>query len=197
MTGSGLIDSVFSQPEFLAQLESNRTKAVVGSFLEAFNSVAVVGISVLLYPVLKRHSESIALGYLGSRLVEATLLACGIAMTLTLLIGGNSDVATGSANDAYRQTIGSFAVAGRGATFELAMLALASGSILFCVLLYRTKLVPRALSLLGLVGYASLLASSGLTIGGFEPSMILYIPGGIFEIVFPVWLIARGFATAK
>jgi hypothetical protein len=78
--------------------------------------------------------------------------------------------------------------------FPLAMIALGTGSLLLCYVLYRYRLVPRALAVLGFLGYLALFASGWLEIAGESVAYALYIPGGLFEIAFPLWLIAKGFS---
>ncbi|WP_169085126.1 DUF4386 domain-containing protein [Paenibacillus sp. PL91] len=195
MAGSGLIDSVLNQPTFLTDLYPDRMKVIAGLFLELINSAAVVGIAILMFPILKPYNESIALGYFGSRIIEAALLIVSIISPLILLALSDQYIAEGAVGDSSFLTIGNLAVRGQEMAFELAMLVLSLGSVMFCSLLYQTKLVPRALSLLGIIGYIALLASSCLSIIGLDPGFILFIPGAIFEIIFPIWLIAKGFMT--
>src|SRR3712207_771177 len=76
------------------------------------------------------------------------------------------------------------------------MIALGLGSLPFCYLLYRARLVPRWMSVLGLVGYAALVAGSSLELFGNDLAMIHYLPGALFELVLPVWLIVRGFDSS-
>lgn len=193
LTGSGLIDTALSEPDFLTRLYSDRANIYLGLFLELINCAAVVGIAALLYPVLKQHSESIALGYLSSRIVESLLLVVSIIGPLILL--ALSQEYMNKAGDDELLTIGNLIVTGQGMAFELSMLALGLGSIMFCYIMYRAKLVPRVLSLFGIVGYTALIVSSCLTMIGYEPGVVLFIPGGIFEIVFPLWLMIKGFNT--
>lgn len=68
--------------------------------------------------------------------------------------------------------------------------------LLFCYLLYRSKLIPRFLSILGLIGYASLSASAIMELMGHN-GMFLYAPGALFEIVLPLWLIVKGFNLSE
>ncbi|MNI70316.1 hypothetical protein D3C73_1261240 [compost metagenome] len=77
--------------------------------------------------------------------------------------------------------------------FDMAMLVLSLGSLLFCYILYRSRLVPRLLSMIGLIGYTGLLASSCLSLVGLDVGGALYIPGAIFELALPIWLIVKGF----
>ena len=80
--------------------------------------------------------------------------------------------------------------------FQIAMIALGAGSLLLCYVLYKFRLVPRALSVLGFVGYIAIFAYGLLEIFaqniGFIGS-VLFAPGAIFEIAFPLWLIVKGF----
>ncbi len=197
LTGSGWIARWFDGPELLAKLSAHRAQVLAGSFLELVNAAAVVAISILLFRTLKRHNEAIALGYFGSRVVEAILLAVGIVASLALFAASEAHLAAGSPEDAAFQAVRALAVAIRETSFQLAMVSLGAGSLAFCYLLYRTRLVPRVLSVLGIVGYIALLASGCLSIAGFEPGAFLFVPGGIFEVLFPLWLIVKGFPQGR
>jgi hypothetical protein len=84
-------------------------------------------------------------------------------------------------------------VASSDTAYIVTMLALGLGSMPFCYLLYRSRLIPRPLAALGFVGYAALFAGSLLEIVGMDLRMIHYVPGGLFEILLPVRLIFWGF----
>ena len=73
------------------------------------------------------------------------------------------------------------------------MIALGLGSLPFCYLLYKSRLIPRWLSGLGFIGYVALLTSALLEVFGYSAGMTLYLPGALFELIFPIWLIAKGF----
>lgn len=197
LTGSGLVDAALNDSAYLSQLHPGRMKVFAGLFLEFINAAAVVGIAVLLFPILQTHSESIAIGYLSSRIIESALLLIVVICPLALLALSESYIAAGGEADEYFRTIGDLLVRGADMAFQLAMLALGLGSILLCFLLYRTKLVPPMLSLLGIVGYIALLASSCLSLLGLDAGTVLFIPGGMFELIFPIWLLVKGFAERK
>jgi hypothetical protein len=193
MIGSGLIDSVLNSPEYLNNVYPDRTTVIVGMFFELINSVAVVGIAMLMFPILKQHNEAIALGYYGSRIIESAILIVSVIGALILIPLSQEYITAGATGDSYYQTIGTLAIKGHDTAFELAMLVLGLGSLMFCYLLYTSKLIPRWISVIGLIGYVALLASSCLGIFGVDVGMILYIPGALFEIIFPIWLIVKGF----
>ncbi|TFE22718.1 DUF4386 domain-containing protein [Cohnella luojiensis] len=193
MIGSGLLESVLNNPDYLNNLYPNRMKVIAGMFFELINSAAVVGIAMLMFPILKQHDEGIALGYFGSRIIESALLIVSLISPLLLLTLSKEYISAGDTGGLYFQTMGTLAIKGQEIAFEMAMLVLSLGSLLFNYLLYKSKLIPRFISIIGLIGYAALLASSCLAINGIDIGMILYLPGALFEIIFPIWLIVKGF----
>lgn len=134
----------------------------VGSVLIALNSVGVVVIAALLFPILKRYSGRVAMSYLTARAGEAALLFIGVFS------------------------------AGNTWAYQTAMLVLGVGSIGFCTVLYRARLVPKPLSVLGLVGYVSLAAGALCELWGLPIGLLMSIPGGIFELGFGLWLLLKG-----
>ena len=138
------------------------------------NAVAVTWIGALARPWLKSFSLLIANGYLAARVIEGLLLAAGGLMLWAR--GGNE------AGLSFNDT-----------AYTAAMIVLALGSLGFCWGLFRAALVPAWLALWGLVGYA--VFGTGMICGaiGMEDlSMYLLVPGGLFELVFGLWLIIRG-----
>ncbi|MBB6633363.1 DUF4386 domain-containing protein [Cohnella thailandensis] len=193
LIGSGLMDSVLDRPDFLARLYPDRASVYAGLFLELINAMAVAGIAILLHPILKQHNEAFALGYFGSRILESALLILSaIAPFLLVALSDNSNSADAATAGSPFAAIGDLLVEARSVLFEMAMIVLSLGSLLLCRILYRSRLVPRALSVIGFVGYAALLANSCLAILGQEIGPVLFVPGAIFEIVFPLWLIMKG-----
>ncbi|WP_410770191.1 DUF4386 domain-containing protein [Fontibacillus sp. BL9] len=193
LIGSGMLDPILHRTDLLVHMESDRINVMAGLFLELINAVAVVGIAMLLQPTIKKYHEAFAFGYFASRVMESALLMISLIGPLILLALSKQSISAGTSGDSYLQTLGSLAVEAHYLLFDIAMLVLSLGSLLFCYILYRSGLVPRWLSIIGLIGYTGLLASSSLSVAGLDIGEVLYIPGAIFEIVLPVWLIVRGF----
>lgn len=192
LLGSGLLNPVLQQPEQLAALNLDRTNVILGLFLELINAIAVVGIAMLLYPVLKKQNEAFTLGYFASRVIESAILILSLIVPI-LLLALSGDYRETESGGGYFQVLAKVAVESHFMLFELAMVVLSLGSLLFCYVLYQSRLVPRLLSMIGFIGYAGLLTSSCLAIAGLDLGTILYVPGAIFEIVLPLWLIVKGF----
>lgn len=183
MLGSGMIETLLAGPDVLHQVAAQRGQLVAGVLLQWVNNAAVLGIGVLLFPVLKCHSERVALGYVGTRVLECAFLSLGGVFTLLLAQAGQAE-------------LGALLLAGRTTTYQVAMVALALGSLPFCAALYRARLVPRALAALGVLGYAALLVGTLLEVGGFDLHFLHTVPGGLFEFILPLWLIVKGFGSA-
>jgi hypothetical protein len=162
----------------------------------AINAAAVVGIGVLLFPLLKQHNETIALGYLVTRVFEAIFLMVGIICLLLLVPLSQEYAQAGAADASSLQAVSTLALAGNDLAYQIAMIGLSIGSLPFCYVLYQSKLVPRFISLLGLIGYPALLILMVIeTFGlGVGPAIyILIVPGMMFEIGFALWLLVKGF----
>ncbi|KHL95131.1 hypothetical protein QW71_14090 [Paenibacillus sp. IHB B 3415] len=192
MIGSGFLNPIIMQPELLTGLYLDRTKLFAGLFLELINAIAVVGIAMLLYPVLKKYNEAFALGYFGFRIIESVILIISLTGPISFITLSKDFISEEASGRSYLQSIANLAVEAHFILFELAMIALSLGSLLLCYVLYRSKLIPRVLSVIGFIGYTGLLTSSCLAITGRDTGAVLYIPGAIFEIVLPLWLMVKG-----
>lgn len=201
MLGSGLLGSLLTVPEFLTHIYPNRAQVVLGVLLEYIDAVAVVGIGVAMFPILKRHNEAIAISYVGTRIIECVLLFVAGISVLSLISLSQEYSQAGALDAAYFQTLGTLSVAQSNLAFQIAMLALGLGSIPFCILLYQSKLIPRALSVLGLIGYAALMLGTIAGLFGLinvtqGVGLLTVVPGGLFELIFPIWLFVKGFNSS-
>ncbi len=151
---------------------------VTGAALMLLNSAFVIGIGVLMFPILRAHNRAIAAGYLGTRIFEGVGLGIGV-VTLIVVTGSHAAI---QANAVF---------------YSVAEAGLGIGSLFFCALLFRTGLVPRFLAAWGFIGYACFAAGNLLELFGVAGAgVVAAIPGGLFELTFGIWLIARGFASS-
>src|SRR3954466_11081413 len=150
---------------------------VTGAALMLLNSAFVIGIGVLMFPVLRPHNKAIAEGYLGTRIFEGVGLAIGV-VTLIVVTGSTAPIHANSVS------------------YNVAEAGLGIGSLFFCALLFRTGLVPHFLAVWGFIGYACFAGGDLLELVGVAGAgLVGAIPGGLFELTFAIWLIARGFAS--
>jgi hypothetical protein len=199
---AGLIESNVAAPLLqgpLVILGQHEGLLKIGALLILFMAAGIVGIAILLFPVIRTRNETVALTYLAFRIIECVLLLAGSVVSLVLAPLCTKYVAAGAQDPAWLQAIVAIAVSVRYSAFQIAMVLLGIGSLLVFATFYRSRLLPRWLSAWGLVGYALLLASALLSLLGLVDmvrgaGIMMYLPGGVFELlVFPAWLIAKGF----
>ena len=129
MVWSGLLDSLHNHPDYLLQVSQNGTQVVIGAFLEAVGAAAVAAIGILLFAIIRKHNEAIALGYAGTRIIECVLLLVAGISSLSLIPLSQHYVQAGAPDAASVQAVGTFVVAQRELAFEIAMIALGLGSL--------------------------------------------------------------------
>ena len=176
-------------------------RVALGAFLEMILIVANIGTAVVLFPVLKRQSEGLALGYVTARLVECGFIAVGIVSVLAV-VTLRQDAGSAADAGALVTTAGSL-VAIHDWTFLLGpgwVVGVGNGLILG-YLMYRSGLVPRRLAMLGLIGGPLILASgTGVLLGVFEPGspaqVIATVPEFFWELLLGLYLIVKGFRSA-
>lgn len=134
-----------------------------------------------------------ARGYASSRIVEALILIVGFLSLLSLLTIGEEYVQLESPQTLYLETLAAIAKKVNFWTYQIAMLILGLGSTLLCYALYKQRLIPILLSVVGLVGYALLSIGAVLEFFGYNVGILLSLPGDLFEVLFGFWLIVKGF----
>ena len=176
------------------------TRVALGAFLEVLLIIANVGTAVVLFPILKRQSEGLALGYVTARIVECTFIAIGIVSILAV-VTLRQDVAGAAGGDP-----GSLVTAGRSLvavhdwTFLLGpgfVVGVGNGLILG-YLMYRSGLVPRGMAVLGLIGGPLVCVTGiGVLFGAFEPGsapqVIATAPEFVWELSLGIYLMVKGF----
>jgi hypothetical protein len=174
----------------------------LGAFLEVLLIVANVGTAVVLFPVLKRQSEPLALGYVSARLVECTFIAIGI-VSLLAVVTLRQDFAGAGGDPGTFETVGQSLVAIHDWTFLLGpgwVVGVGNGLILGW-LMYRSGLVPRGMALLGLVAGPVLLAGgTAALLGVIELDSALWRlaagPEFVWELSLGIYLMVKGFRAS-
>jgi hypothetical protein len=199
LVGGVWLESMLSAPDYLTTVSASETQVIIGVLLELINCAAVVGIAVLLFPILKKLNEALALGYVGVRVVEAAILTVAVISPLVLITLSQEYVAAGASDASYFQTLGTLLIAARAHMAGLLVPVFFSlGALLLYCLLYQSKLVPRFISVWGLIGVASvftwnLLEAFGLSISA---GLVFGLPIILNEIFLGFWLIVKGFDTS-
>jgi hypothetical protein len=197
--GDAITAPILNAPDYLQTVYSRRTRLIIGVLVELLiNDIPVLGIGILLFPILKKFSESIALWYFGTRAIEAVLLVVSKINVLSLITLSQEYLAAGPADAASFRASGALALGGRYWVFEVLYLVFfILGALTLYSVLYRSRLVPRFISIWGFIAVASLIAGNVLNVPdvtqGFNPGQLLLFPIMTSEILLAIWLIAKGF----
>ena len=189
-------------PDYLIKASANANQVIIGAIFQFIMTVAYLGIAITLYPILRKYNESLAIGFVGFRIIAAVFIIIGVISLLLLLTLSQEFVKAGTPDSSYFQTLGSLLRTGRDLVNHVAMiLALSIGGLMFYFLLYQTKLVPQWLSGWGLIGTtltisASLLLMFRLIEIVSTTYLVLNLPMALQEMVLAVWLIVKGFNSS-
>ena len=159
-------------------------------FGEMITAVGVIFLGAVLFLTLRRQSEIMALVGLGFYILEATLLAASRISALSLLRISQEYSTVG--HPISLQAVGDLALASMNFGYQLLMLPFCLGAILFYFLLYKSAIIPRALSLWGLAAVSLALIGTVSALAGHELSFAVYLPYLPFEFVVGVWILVRG-----
>jgi Domain of unknown function (DUF4386) len=196
LIGSAVAGFIPTSANALTDMYPHATQLVVGTLVAHVNDAAIIGYAVLLYPVVARYGQGVMLGYVAFKVVEALLLLVGAASLLSL-IGVSQSYLSGEANGAAFKPTVELALGLQFWAGRLAALAYLVATPALCFVLFRSRLVPRVISVWGWIGAAMLAAGLAIGVGdptrGFEPGQLLVIPIILWELVFATWLIVRGF----
>jgi hypothetical protein len=191
------IEPILSAADYLILVSANRTRVVSGVLLELINGVAYLGIGVLMFPILKQRFESMALGYVGFRIIEFVMQTLSDLSPLSLLTLSEEFVRAGAPEASSFQALGTLLLAERSWAFQMVSITLGLGALMLYYMLYRSKLIPRFISVWGLVGATTVLTTTMLDIFALNVSpgigLVLGLPMLLNELFLGVWLIIRGF----
>ena len=149
---------------------------MTGALLEFTMAVLIVGISIYLYPILKKYNGALALGYVVFRTIETVLLTVGAISLLTLLTLSQKFVIAGTPDASWFQTLATLLLAVRewgGGVFSAIVFSLSA--LILNFILYRSLLIPRWLSVWGLIGATLYLGSGFLPLFGHDPRSTIYL----------------------
>ncbi|MBI3242351.1 MAG: DUF4386 domain-containing protein [Chloroflexi bacterium] len=201
--GAILINPIINAPDYLTTVFPKSAIITSGMLGWMINDIGIVFIGLLMFPILKKQSESMALGYLSMRIFESILMIVGVFFAMLLIPLSQEFIKSGAMNVASFQAIGSVLKQAENWFLNLLQLIfLGLGGVILTSLLYQTKLVPRFISVFGFIGYALLLPAAIIGLFGIldptpgGPGSILAVPVAIWEIIImPIWLFAKGFNT--
>jgi hypothetical protein len=192
-----LLSPVLNNPDYIVSAGAD-TSVLLGCFLDVVNAVACIGTAVALYSVVKRQHEGFALGFVTTRLLEAAVIMIGVISLLSVVTLRQNLAGTAGA-DGTSLVVGQSLVAVRDWTFLLGPnLMAALNALLLGTLMYRSRLVPRLIPTVGLVGGVLLLADvTAIFFGSYGLGTVWHgiaaAPIFVWELSLGVWMVVKGF----
>lgn len=186
-------------PDYLLKASANESQVLLAALFQFLMTVAYAGFAITLYPLLRKHMESLALGFLSFRIIAAVLNIVGFIIILMILSLSHDFVKAGSPASSYYQTLGDLLRSGRDFINHIAMIfAISTGGLMFYTLLFKTKLLPRWMSVIGFAATLLTIAASLLVMFHvIEIITTIYLalnlPLILLETILAIWLIVKGF----
>lgn len=201
LVATAFLGSLLEGPDFLASVSLHQDRVLVGALFQILAAFTSAAIAISLYPVLSRHAAGMALGAVGFRLIEGVFYALSAVGTLVLVALSDQLPAAGAAGIAATHSSAELVSSLRDSAGVVGVMAFYTGATAYYLVFYRSQLIPRWLSVWGLVGTVLGLVAALLvlfraieTMSGFQ--VMLNLPIGLQEMVLAVWLIWKGFSSA-
>ena len=190
---------ILTGPDYLINGAAHTNQVLLGALMELVLVCTAIGTAIGLFPVLRPYGERNALGHLFFRFLEAVVITIGIVAILSLLTLSQDYVAAAAPNASAYAAAGALLLAVYKWTSVLGPLFfLGINTLMYSYLLYKSKLVPRPLAVMGLTaatlvfGYA-MLVMFGVAVQGTAPFIVLALPIFAYEMILAGWLIVKGF----
>lgn len=194
-----LVEPALGTPDFLNLASTSGSQVMLGALLEIINGIAYLGIAFLMFPIFRRNFKSLALGYVGFRLLEFVMQILSDIAPLMLVSLSRGSAASGVPDAASLQVLGTLLVAQRFWAFQMISITFGLGALMFYSMLYQMRLIPRLVSVWGLAGAGLVLANLLLDMFGAHLGIVenLGVLMLLNELFLGVWLIIKGFNPSE
>lgn len=191
-----MVHSVLDAPNYLTTAAAGTVMVAIGCLLWLTAVAGDITHGVLMFPVLKRRGERVAIGYLAARIVDATFIAVMVLFMLLQLPLAKAYLKADGPTQPALQALGAMLTQASVYSYQIGMGTLGAAGLILCCALHRARLLPRFLTLWGIAGYAILLVGMLSAIAGSGLGDLATIPGGLWEVFAGGWLLIKGFSPA-
>jgi hypothetical protein len=183
-------------PDYLATIAADPNPVTLAALLVLVMGLALAMVPVMMFPILKRQNEALAVGYVVFRgALETALYIAGALSWLLLIIVARQYADAAPSPDSQVSILGNLLLKAGDPITAVRDIVFSLGALTFYYLLYTAKLIPRWLSGWGIVGTIGYLAAGVIAVFSTE-LVIMLLPLALQEMVMAVWLIAKGFDTS-
>ncbi|GEM44548.1 DUF4386 domain-containing protein [Deinococcus cellulosilyticus] len=190
---------ILNHSDYVVSGKPVQAQIATAAFMEVILAVSMIGISIWMFPVVKRYSETLAIGYVCFRLLESTIVIVGILCMLSAVTLGQAFGQMGAEQTGPYLVVARMLVAVHDWTFLMGPnTALGVSTLMMGFVLFHTRLVPRPIAVLGLVGGPLIFVSSILVMFGLygqtsSVGAVMALPVFLYEMSLAIWLMVRGF----
>jgi hypothetical protein len=206
-TVSGILSVASSQPVreamYLTSIAANPNQIVVAALFVLLMGLALALVPIMLFPLLRKFNEVLAIGYVVFRGGLETVLYIGMTATwLMLIVLSQEYVQAGAPAGSYFQTLGTLILAGHETLNTILIIVFSLNALMLYTIFYQSRLIPRWISIWGFIAILLHLTTAFLLLFGIvEPSNMSTLMAFNFlilvqEMVMAVWLIVKGFNPA-
>ena len=203
-TVAGILSVVFTQPilnapDYLIKISADPNQIVVGALFVLTMGFALAMVPVMLFPILRKQSEVLALGYVVFRgALETVIYIASVITWLFLIVVSQEYSAAGTAGASYSQTLGSVLLKGNDSITTILIFVFSLDALMLYCLFYCSKLVPRWISVWGFIAILLHFTTGFLIIFNLQSpfstiNLVMNFPIFLQEMVMAVWLIVKGF----
>ncbi len=191
----GLSTSMFESAAFYSDISSNEFQMRLSIFLDILAAILSVGIAVLLFPIMKKYNNKMALWYLGLYFTYLAVIFISDIDRLSLI--SLSENLTASSDPGNWNKLGLVLMKSYIQAHFISLIIYSAASILLYYLFFKTKMIPRPLAGWGILAAAIVHVVTWVQIFGISVSFYFYLQNGVFMLVFTGWLLVKGFSDSS
>ena len=193
-----LIGSIQNDLNLLTKVTANENQIIMGALFLLIMGLALAMVPVMMFPILKKHNEALALGYVVYRGALETVTTIAMVIGWLFLTVLSQQYIAGAPDASNIQSLGTLLLNGNDSISTISQIVFPLGALIFYFLLYQSKLIPRWISGWGFIAAILWIAVTILDLFGIISAwstvqVVLALPIGLQEMVMAVWLIVKGF----
>ena len=187
------LNPFLNNPDYLIELSENKSRVILGALFVLIMGISLSMMSVVLYPIIKKYNETLALGAVIFRGALELVSYMGLVISWLLLLTLSQEyISAGTPEESNFQLMGTMLLDVTSRLGIMLDIVFSIGALIIYYIFYKTKLIPMWLSIGGLIGAIMYLASPILNMFGFDFEFLQFFLA-VQEMVMAVWLIVRGF----
>ena len=193
-----LTTPILDGPDYLVKVSANENQIVLAALFLLIMGLALAMVPVMMFPILKKQNETLALGYVVFRGALETVTTIAMVISWLFLTILSQEYIAGSPDASYFQTLGALLLNGNDSITSILIIVFSLGALILYYLFYQSKLIPRWISGWGLIAAVLWIAVTFLDLFGLinpwsNTGLLMALPIFLQEMVMAVWLIVKGF----